>query len=129
MQRVADDVARVTVVGMIVVSVPLLLLPLAMTLSMSFDARDYLGAFPAPELSLRWDAKFFSAPYLLKGLSTSLELAALTALAASVLGLCRGRAESVAQPTCSAPDFTLPVTAHRARSRHRVRVAHLLRAR
>jgi ABC-type spermidine/putrescine transport system permease subunit II len=87
MQRVADDVARVTVVGMIVVSVLLLLLPLAMTLSMSFDARDYLGAFPPPELSLRWDAKFFSDPYLLKGLSTSLELAALTALAASVLGL------------------------------------------
>jgi putative spermidine/putrescine transport system permease protein len=87
MQRVADDVARVTVVGMIVVSVLLLLLPLAMTLSMSFDARDYLGAFPPPELSLRWYAKFFSDPYLLKGLSTSLELAALTALAASALGL------------------------------------------
>jgi ABC-type spermidine/putrescine transport system permease subunit II len=45
-QRVADDVARVTVSGMIIATVLLLLLPLAMTLSMSFDARDYLGSFP-----------------------------------------------------------------------------------
>ena len=39
-QRVADDVARVTVGGVIVATVLLLLLPLAITLSMSFDARD-----------------------------------------------------------------------------------------
>jgi putative spermidine/putrescine transport system permease protein len=62
MQRVADDVARVTVAGMIVVSVLLLLLPLALTLSMSFDARDYLGAFPPPELSLRWYASSSLTP-------------------------------------------------------------------
>ena len=39
-QRVADDVGRVTVGGVIVATVLLLLLPLAITLSMSFDARD-----------------------------------------------------------------------------------------
>jgi putative spermidine/putrescine transport system permease protein len=86
-QRVADDVARITVGGMIVASVLFLLLPLAMTLSMSFDARDYLGAFPPPELSLRWYEKFFSDSYLLKGLQTSVQLAALTALVATALGL------------------------------------------
>ena len=83
----ADDVARVTVSGVIVVTVLLLLLPLAMTLSMSFDARDYLGAFPPPALSLRWYEQFFSDPYLLKGLKTSVQLAGLTALAATALGL------------------------------------------
>lgn len=87
LQRVADDVARITVGGAIVASVLFLLLPLAITLSMSFDARDYLGAFPPPELSLRWYEKFFSDPYLLKGLRTSLQLAALTALSATSLGL------------------------------------------
>ncbi|HEV2977537.1 MAG TPA: ABC transporter permease [Casimicrobiaceae bacterium] len=86
-QRTADAIARVTVSGMIVGSVLFLLLPLALTLSMSFDARDYLGAFPPPALSLRWYTKFFSDPYLLKGLQTSVQLAALTALFATALGL------------------------------------------
>ena len=72
---------------MIVASVLLLLLPLVLTLSMSFDARDYLGSFPPTELSLRWYEKFFSDPYLLKGLKTSLQLASLTALIATALGL------------------------------------------
>ncbi len=83
----ADDVAGVVVTGMIVFSVVLLLLPLALTLSMSFDARDYLGVFPPTEFSTRWYAKFFSDPYLLKGLKTSLQLASLTAVAATTLGL------------------------------------------
>jgi len=86
-QRVADDLAHRTVNGMIFATVLLLLLPLAMTLSMSFDARDYLGAFPPPAFSMRWYEKFFSDPYLLKGLKTSLQLAGLTALAATAIGL------------------------------------------
>jgi putative spermidine/putrescine transport system permease protein len=86
-QRAADAIARGTVSGMIVVSVLFLLLPLALTLSMSFDARDYLGAFPPPALSLRWYAKFFSDPYLLKGLQTSFQLAGLAALFATALGV------------------------------------------
>src|SRR5215467_1887120 len=87
MQRLVDDVARGAVAAAIVGTVLLLLLPLAMTLSMSFDARDYLGPFPPPELSLRWYEKFFSDPYLLKGLKTSLQLAALTALISTALGV------------------------------------------
>jgi putative spermidine/putrescine transport system permease protein len=86
-QRIADDAARFTVAALIVGSVVLLLLPLAMTLSMSFDARDYLGAFPPPRLSLRWYEQFFSDPYLLKGLKISLQLASLTALISTALGL------------------------------------------
>jgi putative spermidine/putrescine transport system permease protein len=86
-QRVADAIAHGGVSGIIVGSVVFLLLPLALTLSMSFDARDYLGAFPPPALSLRWYAKFFSDPYLLKGLRTSLQLAALAALFATSVGL------------------------------------------
>ena len=86
-QRVADDVASITVGGMIVAAVLLLLLPLAITLSMSFDARDYLGPFPPSELSLRWYEKFFADPYLVKGLTTSLQLASLTALIATALGV------------------------------------------
>ena len=86
-QRIADDAARVGVRVIIVATVALLLLPLVMTVSMSFDARDYLGAFPPVRLSLRWYEQFFSDPYLLKGLKTSLQLATLTAFAATALGL------------------------------------------
>ena len=86
-QRLADDIASFSVTGMIVLSILSLLLPLVLTLSMSFDARDYLGGFPPMELSLRWYEKFFSDPYLLKGLKTSVQLATLTALIASGLGL------------------------------------------
>lgn len=86
-QRLADDVARALVAGAIIFSVVLLLLPLVLTVSMSFDARDYLGEFPPTEFSMRWYAKFFADPYLLKGLKTSLQLAALTAVAATALGL------------------------------------------
>jgi putative spermidine/putrescine transport system permease protein len=86
-QRVADDVGRIAAGSAIVVSVALLSLPLLLTVSMSFDGRDYLGPFPPPELSTHWYAKFFSDPYLLKGLKTSLQLAAVTALAATALGL------------------------------------------
>jgi len=85
--RLVDDAAAVAVAGMIVLSVLLLIVPLAMTLSMSFDARDYLGAFPPTDFSLRWYEKFFSDPYLLKGLKTSLQLATLTALVSTALGL------------------------------------------
>jgi putative spermidine/putrescine transport system permease protein len=85
--RVIDDVANAIVVGTIVATVLLLLLPLVMTVSMSFDARDYLGAFPPPHFSLRWYEKFFSDSYLINGLKTSLQLAMLTALAATALGL------------------------------------------
>ena len=85
--RVIDDVANAIVVGTIVATVLLLLLPLVMTVSMSFDARDYLGAFPPSHLSLRWYQKFFSDSYLINGLKTSLQLATLTALAATALGL------------------------------------------
>jgi putative spermidine/putrescine transport system permease protein len=87
LQRIADDVLGAIVVGGMWLTVLLLLLPLVITFSMSFDARDYLGAFPPPSLSLRWYAKFFSDSYLLEGLKTSLQIATLTALASTSLGL------------------------------------------
>src|SRR4051794_23043619 len=80
-QRVIDDVASALVLGTISAAVLLLLLPLVMTVSMSFDARDYLGSFPPPHLSLHWYEKFFSDSYLINGLKTSLQLASLTAVA------------------------------------------------
>src|SRR5215472_17022274 len=85
--RLVDDVAAAAVAGMIVLSVLLLIVPLVMTLSMSFDARDYLGAFPPTEFSLRWYDTLFSDPYLLKGLKTSPQLATLTAVVSTALGL------------------------------------------
>jgi putative spermidine/putrescine transport system permease protein len=85
--RVADTVARRAVEIMLIGAVALLVFPLLITISMSFDARDYLGSFPPPALSLRWYARFLSDSYLLNGLKTSLLLASAAAVIATVLGL------------------------------------------
>jgi putative spermidine/putrescine transport system permease protein len=86
-KRVADGIARGLVEIIVVVAVLLLLFPLVIAISMSFDARDYLGPFPPSALSLRWYGKFLSDSYLLTGLKTSLILATMTAVIASLLGL------------------------------------------
>lgn len=85
--RTADALWRGAVDVLVLAAVALLVLPLVIVLSMSFDARDYLGAFPPPALSLRWYARFFSDSYLLAGLKTSLVLACAAAVAATLLGL------------------------------------------
>jgi putative spermidine/putrescine transport system permease protein len=86
-KRVADVIARGLVEIIVVAAVLILLFPLVIAISMSFDARDYLGPFPPPALSLQWYAKFLSDSYLLTGLKMSLMLATMAAVIASFLGL------------------------------------------
>jgi putative spermidine/putrescine transport system permease protein len=85
--RVADRVALAAVSATIILAVLFLIVPLAIVLSMSLDARDYLGAFPPSALSLRWYGKFFGDAYLVKGLWTSLVLAVCAASLSTALGV------------------------------------------
>ncbi len=87
LKRAADTAARSAIEIMILTAVALLLFPLVIAISMSFDARDYLGSFPPPGLSLQWYARFLSDSYLLGGLKTSLMLACAAAVIATLLGL------------------------------------------
>jgi putative spermidine/putrescine transport system permease protein len=63
-----------------------LLLPIAVSMLLSFDDRDYLGAFPPTSFSLRWYRSFFDNPAYLSGLVTSLELAVLSTAISVVAG-------------------------------------------
>ncbi|MBT1158641.1 ABC transporter permease subunit [Aminobacter anthyllidis] len=63
-----------------------LLLPVVMTVIMSFDSRNYLGQFPPPSLSTQWFTKFAHNGYLWSGLRTSLLLATATTVGATTVG-------------------------------------------
>lgn len=87
LNRAIDRVAHIAILALILAALAILLFPLVIAISMSFDARAYLGQFPPPALSFRWYERFFSDDYLLKGLKTSLILASVSATSASALGL------------------------------------------
>ncbi|WP_411783563.1 ABC transporter permease [Bradyrhizobium sp. UFLA01-814] len=63
-----------------------LVVPVITTITMAFDARDYLGPFPPPALSTQWLNQFFNNGYLWSGFSTSLVLATTTTIIATAVG-------------------------------------------
>ena len=72
---------------LIVTIIGFLLTPIIVTVVMAFDSRSYLGPLPPPSLSFRWFVQFFSDDYFLRGLSTSLQLAALSVTASLIVGV------------------------------------------
>lgn len=87
MHRISDDVVGLLVRILIVGVLFFLLAPLLVAITMSFDARPYLAAFPPPKLSLRWYAEFFSSDYYLKGLWLSVVISSLSTAIALVTGV------------------------------------------
>jgi putative spermidine/putrescine transport system permease protein len=87
MGRSIDTIALGTVSTIVLLSVLFLVVPLAIVVSMSVDARDYLGHFPPSAFSLQWYDKFFADPYLMKGLRTSLLLALSSSFISTAIGV------------------------------------------
>jgi putative spermidine/putrescine transport system permease protein len=87
LNRLLDRATGGAMQVLIAAALAFLVFPLVIAVSMSFDARDYLGQFPPPALSLRWYQAFFADSYLLDGLRTSLLLALVSATASTALGL------------------------------------------
>ncbi|MER9586551.1 ABC transporter permease subunit [Mesorhizobium sp. M0276] len=85
-KRNADAGLGVLLKAVIAVTAVFLLLPVVMTVIMSFDSRDYLGQFPPPNLSTKWFTKFAHNGYLWSGLHTSLLLATAATAAATTIG-------------------------------------------
>ena len=85
--RLLDNGFQLLLRLMIVTIIGFLLTPIIVTVVMAFDARSYLGPLPPPALSLRWFVQFFSDDYFLRGLSTSLQLAALSVTASLAVGV------------------------------------------
>src|SRR5215469_3079203 len=85
--RTLDRIAAGAMTATVVAIIALLVAPLAITVALSFDAREYLGPFPPQRLSIGWYQRFFSDDYLTNGLRTSLLLAVISAIAATTLGI------------------------------------------
>ncbi|MER8703755.1 ABC transporter permease subunit [Mesorhizobium sp. M1273] len=85
-KRNADASLAALLKAAIAVTAVFLLLPVMMTVIMSFDSRDYLGQFPPPGLSMKWYAKFIHNGYLWSGLHTSLLLATAATAFATTIG-------------------------------------------
>jgi putative spermidine/putrescine transport system permease protein len=81
--RLVDDALALPVWASVVAVVCFFLMPLVVLIAMSFDSREYLGPFPPDSWSLRWYARFFSEPYYLNGLRTSV----LTSVIATAISL------------------------------------------
>jgi len=85
-KRRIDDAAGVARLALFAVAFLFLLVPVLVSVTMAFDARSYLGPFPPPALSLQWFGQFLADDYLLRGLWTSLILAAVSSVLAMLVG-------------------------------------------
>lgn len=88
MRTLLDYTAGIAFRVLIAVAVIFLLLPIAVSIFLSFDDRSFLGAFPPTRFSLRWYRSFLENPAYLDGLINSLQLAALSTLISTLVGAC-----------------------------------------
>jgi putative spermidine/putrescine transport system permease protein len=86
-RRLGDGLFRLGFGGLLAATAVFLLVPIAMTVLMSFDARDYLGRFPPPAYSLQWYSGFFFDRYYMVGLRNSIVVSAVAATLATAIGV------------------------------------------
>ncbi|WP_292527348.1 ABC transporter permease [Mesorhizobium sp.] len=87
MKRLIDNAAAWLSIANIIVLLAFLIFPIVVAVTMSFDAREYMGRFPPTEYSLHWYENFFSDAYYLRGLSTSLLVAVITTVVSTTAGI------------------------------------------
>jgi putative spermidine/putrescine transport system permease protein len=92
-----DHAAGVVFRLLLAVAVVFLLLPIIVSVLLSFDNRQYLGPFPPTQFSLRWYRSFLDNPAYLDGLIISLKLAALSTLISTAAGACAAYVLSVSR--------------------------------
>lgn len=82
------DTAFVVLFGVVLAAAAVfLVVPIVMTVLMSFDGREYLGRFPPPVLSLRWYTAFFFDSYYMVALRNSAMVSTLAATMATATGV------------------------------------------
>ena len=57
MKRRTDDFGLVALIVLVVLALVFLIIPILMSITMSFDGRSFLGQFPPPKYSLHWYEK------------------------------------------------------------------------
>jgi putative spermidine/putrescine transport system permease protein len=71
---------------LVAMTLAFLILPILITVLMSFDSRTFLGAFPPTSFSTQWYERFFSEQIYVNGLINSLKLAGTATAISLVLG-------------------------------------------
>lgn len=84
---VLDRLAGIFFRLLVFAAVAFLLLPIVVSVFLSFDDRTFLGAFPPTKFSLRWYRSFLDNPSYLDGFITSLKLALLSTAIATAAGV------------------------------------------
>ena len=85
--RAAADLAAGLLFRLLLLATVLfLLLPIIVSVFLSFDDREFLGAFPPSTFSLRWYRSFLENPAYLDGLVTSVKLALLSTAISAAAG-------------------------------------------
>jgi putative spermidine/putrescine transport system permease protein len=112
--RTAADLAAGLLFRLLLLAtVVFLLLPVIVSVFLSFDDREFLGAFPPSTFSLRWYRSFLENPAYLAGLVTSVQLALLStaistaagSAAAVALSQARWRGHDLMETLFLAPKF------------------------
>lgn len=86
MKRTLDDLAAWIGSALFWGTLVFLAAPLIVTIALSFDARDHLAAFPPSQFSTKWYEAVFGNVFLRAAVKTSLVVAAVTTIVATVLG-------------------------------------------
>jgi putative spermidine/putrescine transport system permease protein len=84
----ADVTAGVVFRFVFATSILFLILPVVVSVVLSFDDRTFLGPFPPSRFSLRWYRSFIDNPAYLEGLIVSLKLAVLSTIISTIAGAC-----------------------------------------
>ncbi|HMK79322.1 MAG TPA: ABC transporter permease [Xanthobacteraceae bacterium] len=82
LDRLAGALFRVVLAA----AVLFLVIPVVVSVFLSFDDRAFIGPFPPKSFSLRWYASFFENPAYLDGLFNSLKVATLSTLISTAAG-------------------------------------------
>ena len=87
MRRHLDDFGFLLILAILAVTLVFLVLPIVVSVMMSFDGREYLGRFPPPDYSVHWYTRFFSDAYYLHGLNASVIIALLATVVSTTAGV------------------------------------------
>lgn len=91
--RIAEDYAAAVIFRLLLAAIIFfLIVPIGVAVILSFDDREFIGAFPPTRFSLRWYRAFMQNPSYLDGLVVSLELA----LVATTISIVTGAGAAIA---------------------------------